>query len=635
LASNEFVDLDEIVPGTGFSKKQDESVKKKEPSPQQQYKSEPIKEEPQKKEAPKEESQEEVPPQKKPEKKSEDSKKESLAKKEEKEAKVPKFPEKQEKVEEKKEKPVKPKISNDKKTSSKEIEHAAPAKRKIKKMVLIKKKERKIESKAVSSKKEKKEKKSNGRETNWTLIALLILAVIIIGVIVYMAVKFDFSANKEDRVMAVVNGQPIYKSEITERYNLLKSTLNPLITEENVLNLTITDKLLLQEAAKKGITTSNEEVSNLINEIMSQNNINEEELKKDLALKNVSYEFLVGVYKNTLTINKLVDSYFSNITVSDKEVREFYNENKDNIRIPDRVQVRHILFLIGNESEDKVYERAEEVFKIIKEDRSNFCGLVLEYTEDTGSEDFCGEYNFSADYPLLPEFLEAGFSMKPGEVNIIRTQLGYHIIYKVANIPGYVPELADVEKNLKPALVEEKTAMELNNLIVSLRNDAIIEVYNESITTKKFNEINAAETSQEDKSPEENPSEDGNYVDNMSQALPKGSNGELISDVSKEVLNTPKSKKMILANCLNDKGVRMFTASWSPDSKDQLALFDEYASSLRIVECDPESDGADLEECSKVLKKQYPTWPTWQIEEVLYEGIQSLGALSRYSGCPY
>jgi hypothetical protein len=113
FCNNEFVDLDEIVPGTGFSKKQDESVKKKEPSPQQQDKSEPIKEEPQKKEAPKKSRRKKFL-RRKNQRKIRGLQKRKFSQKREKEAKVPKFPEKQKKSK-KKRKTCKAKISNDKK----------------------------------------------------------------------------------------------------------------------------------------------------------------------------------------------------------------------------------------------------------------------------------------------------------------------------------------------------------------------------------------------------------------------------------------------------------------------------------------------------------------------------------------
>jgi parvulin-like peptidyl-prolyl isomerase len=669
VASNEFVDLDDIVPGTGFSKKDDAVKKKETPAPQKEAPVPAVEvysqDEPEEEQTPAPKKEEKKPEKRqsgalpisdKSEKKPTEKKISEKLAEEETEIISLKEIKSESKQNVKKEtapvkeqaKPVhvsKPKIAEAKKQLQKQeaaklaakaavIAKAAP-KHEVKKPVVFKKQEKKI-VKSVSLKKEKVPKKTNGKETNWTLIALLILAAIIVGVVIYMAVNNKFvKSTNEESIAAVVNGQPIYNSELTNRFNLLKSTMNPFITQEQVLNLTISDKLLLQEAAKKGITTSNEEVSNLINSVMLQNNISAEQLKADLASKNVSYDFLVTMYKNTLTINKLINSSFTNVTATDAELQTFYDENKDSLKIPDMVQVRHILFLFGNESEQATYDRAEAVFNMIKPDKSNFCELGAKYNEDTGSNDFCGEYNFSMNYPFVPEFLDAGFAMKIGEIKIIKTQLGYHIMYKIANLPGYVPTLNAIKDKLEPILIKEKTVNELNLMIKNLQSEAIIEIYTTN-TTSNFNEINiatgavpAVNADTEIPAVQENNSTitlpvDGNVVEAPAQV-----------EITKEVVNTPQSQKMLLANCLNDKGVRMFTASWSPDSKDQLALFEDYATSLKIVECDPEAANADLPLCASTLKKQYPTWPTWQIGDKLYEGIQSLSALAKYSGCTY
>jgi foldase protein PrsA len=719
LANDEFVDLDDIVPGTGFSKKQDESLKKKEPvqepkkvqlqtyddedeqmhekeekeEPKKPAKSEekteekvkssdkeakPEKEEPKEVRKAKPQVKEQVKePVKETSSKSElksdkpfvkdkteqsktaasnfskmlaqkkaqklehnqerkeskpelkqEQKPEKLAKQEQKETKIELKEKKQEKKEEKK-------------------EAKAEAKQEFKKTPLSKKDKKKAaKAAALKSRKDKPEKKSKeknkGKDTNWTLIALLILGVIIIGVIVYMALNFDFTKSNQESVVAVVNGQPIYKSELMNRYNLLKSTMNPYITEEQVLNLTITDRLLLQEAAKRGITTTDEEVKALISQIMVQNNIDEASLKSDLADKNVSYDFLVNMYKNTLTINKLVNQSFGNMTFTDAELKDFYNLSKEELKVPDMVQVRHILFLYGNNSDADTYNKSIKVLNMINTNKSNFCSLVTQYSEDLGSKDTCGEYNYSKDYPFVKEFIDAGFAMKKGEVKIIKTQLGYHIMYKVADLPAYIPSFEQVKEQLKPVLIQEKSIEGLNALIDELQSNAVIEIYSENISTKRFKEITAAknEAPAVETLPETTQTANNSTVTETEKTVPNltadtGYATAQVNVVTKEVVSTPKSQKMLLAECLTDKKARMFTASWSPDSTNQLALFGEDNSTLTIIECDPEAQNANVAECSSVLKKQYPTWPTWQINSTLYEGIQSLSALAKESGCTY
>jgi hypothetical protein len=220
--------------------------------------------------------------------------------------------------------------------------------------------------------------------------------------------------------------------------------------------------------------------------------------------------------------------------------------------------------------------------------------------------------------------------MSKGDVSIVKTQLGYHIMYKVANLPGYTPPFNDIKENLKSVLLEDKVLVGYKSLITRLQNEAIIEIYNETVPVKKFKEIRVETNPVVQTIPVEENSVQQEVIKPVESVQ-----SQVNVEVTKEVVSTPESQKMSLANCLTNKNARMFTASWSPDSKTQLDLFENYASSLSIVECDSSKTNAKVEECATVLKKQFPTWPTWQIDGVLYEGVQSLNALAKYSGCAY
>jgi len=627
LANDEFVDLDDMVPGTGLSKNKEDNVQKKETS---NLKKEVIKKEvqPQTQDSPVQ-----AAPKKEPEVK---LKEETL-----------KVQPKEKVVKEIKEiKSVKPAKSPVMVASTNPVKSVKDTKIEPKKSISSKSSSKKAKRKQlakINSKEKVKEKsqkvKTGGKQPNWILIAIIIIGVAIIGIMVYFALNNKTLSSSQDSVVAVVNGEPLYKSELMNRYNLLRTTLDTSITEEQVLNVSITDMLLLQEASKRGISTQDQEVTVILNEIMVQNKIDEAALKSDLESKNVSYEYVFKLYKQTLTINKLMNSSFNNLTVSDDEIKKFYDENKNDLKKPDMVSIRHILIMFGTDSENVTFAKANDVLKLLKSDKSNFCTLVSEYSEDAGSVNSCGEYNFSMDYPFVPEFLSAGFEMKAGEVRLVKTQIGYHIIYKIADLPGYVPPIKEIKDKLESILIQEKTIEAYKVLVSNLEENAIIEIYSEGISTKRFKEISVAPKDTKSEQIVDVVANESNEIVIEPSVVPKETvvepTKESSVEVTKQIVETPESQKMILANCLTDGGARMFTASWSPDSKTQLSYFEEYASSLTIVECDVQSNAANVELCSSVLKKQYPTWPTWQIKGELYEGIQSLGALSRYSGCPY
>jgi flagellar basal body-associated protein FliL len=646
LADDKFVDLDKIIPGSDLPDMEEEPVLKKEQAPQKPEPAPspapqtPVQQPPPKQEE-RQEKQEKKPEQGKPEQKKPEPAKKEPPKRGLLRKGLPGVEEaKPAKKAAKKAVPAK-KAQARAETPKKAVpekKKAAPAK-KTPSVMKTRKLQKKEQKKAAARQKPSRHfkpvnisggKKQGGADQhtstgrNWVLITLVILAVIAVGVVAYFLVKGNGA--EKDSVAAIVNGEPIYRSELINRYNLVKGTVNPFVTEDEILNTTITDKLLLQEAARRGFSTGDQEVRDILQRVMADNNIDEAALRADLKEKNITYEFMFRLYKDTLTINKLINASFGAENVSEEEIRAFYDENRDLLAIPDRVQVRHILIMFSNVSENETYEKAKSVMDQVNADRSNFCSFVKQYTEDAASADTCGEYNFSQTDQLVPEFISAGFSMKPGDLRIVRTQFGYHVLYKVADLPGHTLTFGEVRSQIEPAAAQQKLLNEYKLFVESLWNSASIDVFNGGVLVKRYNEMVPASGSNETAS-----GENASANESAGGLLPSaGSSGSKVT--IKAVSETPEG---LLAKCLTGSGAKVFVASWSPDAQDQLSFFGEAVAYLSVVECDPESPSADLALCSSVLAKQYPTWPTWQINGTLVEGIQSLFALSRESGCVY
>ncbi len=76
-------------------------------------------------------------------------------------------------------------------------------------------------------------------------------------------------------------------------------------------------------------------------------------------------------------------------------------------------------------------EKAEEILEKIK-NNGDFDELASEYSEDPGSKDKNGDLGWFKKGIMVPEFEEAVFSLKKGEISdeIVETSFGYHIIKK-------------------------------------------------------------------------------------------------------------------------------------------------------------------------------------------------------------
>ena len=106
----------------------------------------------------------------------------------------------------------------------------------------------------------------------------------------------------------------------------------------------------------------------------------------------------------------LRDAYFDKSVreaISDADAKKFYDSQVGALKPEEEVRARHILV----ESKDK----AREIFEKIAHG-SDFAQLAKEHSKDPGSKDQGGELGFFTRGQMVPQFEEAAFKLKKGEV---------------------------------------------------------------------------------------------------------------------------------------------------------------------------------------------------------------------------
>ncbi|MEZ4403878.1 MAG: peptidylprolyl isomerase [Kofleriaceae bacterium] len=88
-------------------------------------------------------------------------------------------------------------------------------------------------------------------------------------------------------------------------------------------------------------------------------------------------------------------------------------------------------------------ELARQIAGKLKADPSAIDALVKEHSEDPGS--LAGDpYTVTADAPFVPEFKNLALRLNIGEVGIVKTQFGYHVMERVAPPPPDPLQSSDI-----------------------------------------------------------------------------------------------------------------------------------------------------------------------------------------------
>ena len=181
------------------------------------------------------------------------------------------------------------------------------------------------------------------------------------------------------------------------------------------------------------------------------------ELNKDTADYNVDEETKYSMLKSTAQQSFSEDAakWLFDSSTKEGSKKLFSDEEKGKyivvlaVKKPHQEQTvtaRHILFLTtdqstGNDlSEEEIAKKkteAEDVLKKFNEgDKSedSFAALANEYNEDTGSTSNGGLYEHIYPGQMVTQFNDWVFdaNRKAGDVEMVKTQYGYHIIYFVA-----------------------------------------------------------------------------------------------------------------------------------------------------------------------------------------------------------
>ncbi|MBR1946344.1 MAG: peptidylprolyl isomerase, partial [Alphaproteobacteria bacterium] len=111
----------------------------------------------------------------------------------------------------------------------------------------------------------------------------------------------------------------------------------------------------------------------------------------------------------------------------------------------------------------KTEKVAKDVIKQL-EKGADFAELANKLSENKGLED--GDLGYFSRELMVPEFSEAAFAMKEGEISKtpVKTKFGYHVIKAGPRRLSEAPKFEDVEKELmqaQAAQTVEKTMKEL------------------------------------------------------------------------------------------------------------------------------------------------------------------------------
>ncbi len=290
------------------------------------------------------------------------------------------------------------------------------------------------------------------------------------------------------QVVAKVNGTPVTEAELEKALDIYvppgsfhgkKAFQKREQYKEQALEQLIETELIYQEAKRRGMTVSKKDIDNMVKDA-------EKKYKDKKAFEKAlkSSGITMPEYRDKLARNELVkrltkEEVEDKSKYSDKELEDYFNENKPKFLRPEGFRIKHILIKVNpSEPEEQRIEankKAKDIIERIKAGE-NFSELAYNYSDDPFRVKG-GDFGWVHRGRLEPEVESIMYGLEVGQTSeLVETIYGYHIIRLEEKRPAEQLDFQDVKDKLRKDKESNRYKERKEEFINSLRQKAKIEI---------------------------------------------------------------------------------------------------------------------------------------------------------------
>jgi len=301
------------------------------------------------------------------------------------------------------------------------------------------------------------------------------------------------SAEVVDRIIAVVNDEIITLYEFNTAFEPYRKNIENTYKgndKETVIKQTrdaflqrLIDNILIEQEGKKsgaGIIVKDEEVMEVLRDIIAKQKLSMQDFLKNLAQEGNSLESVKKDIRTQMMRARLLRREIkSKIIVSEEEIGEYYNKNRQDYEGKETVRIKQILLLLPPNADKTTIARLKnEALQLHKRVMNGepFDLLVVKYSQGPAAAQG-GDVGFIGRGTIIPEVETVAFNLPVGQVSeVIESSVGFHIIQVVDKKGAGLKPIAAVREEIKTKIEDEKLDKKYDEWIASVRAKSHIEV---------------------------------------------------------------------------------------------------------------------------------------------------------------
>ena len=312
----------------------------------------------------------------------------------------------------------------------------------------------------------------------------ILLVTALLGALAVGALATSGCSQKD--VAAKVNGDTISTTQVNEQLDQLKKQYPTMFTgadgegrlldfKQRIVDNLVNTKLVEQAAKDKGITVSDADIQKQVDTLRA-NFKDQAQFEAALKSAGMTVDTLKSSIRQQLVTNKLMEQLAANNKVTDKDIQDYYNNNKVQFAQKAQKRASHILF----KASDKA--TAQKVLKDIKAGKITLSEAAKKYSIDTVTAAKGGDLGWPNGTSYVPEFQAALDKLSKGQMTgLVQSTYGWHIITVTDTRAAKQQSLTEVKAQIQQIIVQKRKAEAYQTFLDQLRKDAKIEILLEDL----------------------------------------------------------------------------------------------------------------------------------------------------------
>ena len=299
----------------------------------------------------------------------------------------------------------------------------------------------------------------------------------------------------DNTVAATVNGKKITLQEVERIIHQQSQGQESQLSAHDlaqarlrVLDSLIQREVMYQRAEQEKLLPTEDEITNTINKQKQDSGMTDEEFERQLKTQNMSREALREEAKKDLAISKLQDKYAGKITISDREVEDFYTANKPSFVNQRGVRLAVIIVDPADNSAQGITQndaktdaaakvKIDGIYQQLKGGTTDFATVARAQSEDAQSLLKGGDIGFFSEDTMK----QAGLPKDLSDLFMGSMQVGGITEPKLINNKWYIFKLQEKRLQtenltLESQGVRQQITVELTNQRKEILNAALLEV---------------------------------------------------------------------------------------------------------------------------------------------------------------